>query len=151
MGKTNIKNVKNLKIELNNKAFKCVIGCSDSNNTNVFHVKLSSWIKHCDEIKDYKYNVNNIHRIIKNKFMVLSRDVFDDNFLFFFGGKKTLVKPDDLFYGCFEFTLKQLPNNDKNIFELKTDVERIMNKLTDMIVSLNNFEFYNNKTGNYVE
>lgn len=151
MGKVTNKNVKNLKIDLENKNFKCAIGCSESDNANVFFIKLSSWIKHCDDIKDYKYNLNNLNRWVKNKFTSLDKTIFDNNFLYYFNGKKTLVKPDDLCYVCFEFTMKQTTNENKNIFELKPDVELLMNKLIGKITNINNFEFYNNKTGNYVE
>lgn len=152
MVRTINKNVKNLKIDLKNKNFKGVIGSINPDSAEIFYIKLSFWCKHCDEIKNYKTNLNNLGKKIKNNLTILIKDVFETKLLFQLNGKKTLIRPDDIFYSNFEITLKQLPHKNNNIFQLKQDVELLINELIEnYIISNNNFEFFYNKKGNYAD
>lgn len=151
MARTINKNVKNLKVELLNKNFKCLIGSTKPDSADIFYVKVSFWCKHSDDIKNYKNNLNTLEKQIKNKLIAECKGVFENRLLFQLNAKKTLIKPDDIFYTYFETTLKQLPQNDKTIFDLKADVELFINNLIEKIIYNNKFEFYYNKKGNYIE
>lgn len=119
---------KELKLNINNNNFKCILGTSNRLNPSVLYIKINAWCLYDSDIKNFKEDMIKLNSMVKNKFKekLISSGLFKIDFIYTPEIKKTINTNKDTFYSKFEFTVKQREPITSDLKLIKFEIEKLI-------------------------